>query len=212
MREKPQILFFVTTLIMALALQSGLGQTRQASESQHPERVGLMILQYDPKGECLPVQISGLLMGGPSKQAVTSAARIKNLSAKPVSAVKLGWYVVGHDEGIKLARPGSCSTPSETITSVITGETARIELEHLDQNETCKIATQNAASVIGAADKTVIVNSPIISMDDVKALTTDGTLETVKGDYVILVAVSEVEYEDGSRWELGGVPWRSTTQ
>ncbi len=87
-----------------------------------------------------------------------------------------------------------------------------IELEHLDQNETCKIATQNAASVMGAADKTVIVTSPIISIDEVRALTTDGTLKTVKGNYVILLAVSEVEYKDGTKWELGAVPWRSKTQ
>lgn len=81
MRKKPQILLFVTTLIMALALQHGLGQTRQAAENQQPPEKGLMILQYDPKGECLPVQISGFADGRQSRQSPQRhALRISQLN------------------------------------------------------------------------------------------------------------------------------------
>ena len=158
----------------------------------------------------MPVKVTSLLMGGPSHDVVLAAVAVRNVSDKPVKAIRLSWYALPSEEGSRLAR-GACDAVAEAeATPILSGKSARIDVGTLAAEESCSIAMERNAAQMAAVSRPVLVDAPIIALKEISSLTADGTIRTLKEDYVILIGVSEVEYADGTRWESGGIPWRNS--
>jgi hypothetical protein len=207
MRTRRTMPLLAALLIGGLAVQPGLANRRQEPTAPQFPKQGLMVVQYPAKGGCLPLVVTRLLMGGPNHDVVTSAATIKNLSNGTISRVKLGWYAVALGDATRILKE-QCGALAPGVEPVLSGETGLIDVGSLAEGESCSIVMPYAASQVAGKGRTVSVDVPIIAMKDISVLTTDGTLQTVKGAYGILVAVSAIDYADGTKWKVSGLPWQ----
>lgn len=195
---------FALLILLTLPLQSNSGQILE-QENQLPAKSGLVMVPYHaPPTGCHPVAVKAVSIGAQPPEWLTSQVIIESLSDKPIVAVKLRWDIYGRAVGLKKAR-SSCDALPDAAEIYLSGTTSLIRVERLVKGERYDISTnsQRVRTPFPVA-KTIFVAEPIIAWDEVKELTLDGTRDTFKGDYAAVMYVSEVHYEEGTKWE-GGV-------
>jgi hypothetical protein len=148
---------------------------------------------------CHPVEVRAVSIGAQPPEVLTSQVVIESFSDKPVAAVKLRWNVYSRDVGRKKAR-SSCDATPEAADIYLSGTTPLIQVGHFAKGEVYNI-TSNPRATFPLATKTIVVDRPIIAWDEVMGLTLDGTRATFKGAYTAIIYASEVQFEDGTRWE-----------
>ena len=165
---------------------------------QRPASKTIAVLPYyHPRGGCQPAEVKVVVMG--SREALTSQVTVVNFSEKPVKAMKLGWNVYELNAGNKRVL-SECAATLEPAEVFLTGSTPLIQLGPLSKNETCNISL-NPLMVEAPATKTVFVEQPIITWDQIKPLTVDGVLGHFKENYVVVLYVSEIQFDDGATWQ-----------
>ena len=187
---------FTLMMLLTLSLQVNLGQVG-AQEAQSSKKKITVVSYHGPAG-CHPVEIKAISIGAEPPEVLTAQVTIKSFSATPVTAVKLGWNVYRWNVGIK-KRWSGCDDSPESAETFLSGTTPLIQLGQLAQKETCNIST-NPLRIKWPATKTVFVEQPIIAWDQVKPLTLDGTRDTFKDDYAVVMYVSEIYFADGTKW------------
>jgi hypothetical protein len=205
MRKRKTATIYKCLLVIALTSSPTLCSSKPASARQEPGK-NLSIIQYPLRGKCLPLTITSLLMGGPNHDVVTAGAAVKNVSEKPIAAIKLSWHTLKPADATAIGT-SPCGTVTGPVELILSGETARIDVGSLAPGESCAIVMPYAAAHMATGGRTVTVNQPIISLKDIEELTTEATLKSLKRDCTIIVAVSEIEYADGTKWKSGGLPW-----
>src|SRR5215204_3726428 len=191
-------------ILITLSSQSNSGRI-QAQENPPTSKRGFFTVRpyYHsrnyPRAGCHPVEVRVVSIGAQPPEVLTAQVVIESFSDKPVAAVKLRWDVYSRDAGRKKAR-ASCDATPEAADIYLSGTTPLIQVGHLAKGEVYNI-TSNPRATFPLATKTIIVDRPIIAWDEVKGLTLDGTRATFKGDYAAIIYVTEVQFEDGTRWE-----------
>ena len=155
-----------------------------------------------PRTGCHPVEVKLVSIGAYPPEVLTSQVVIESFSDKPVASVKLRWDVYSRSLGRKKAT-ARCDVTPEPGEVFLSGTTQPIQVGHLANGELCNI-TSILGATVSFATKNIFVDQPIIAWDQVKSLTLDGTRATFKGEYGAIIYVSEVQFEDGTKWE-GGV-------
>lgn len=160
-------LIAVLVLLACLAVAMGYESTNPAQGDQLPIgewTVGFHL--YQAKGfDSIPVRVTSITSRG--NIGLTNVA-LQNRSVKPVTAVKIGWYVSTEDG------PG---------TILAKGESPLLTLpETLQANESLQLSL-----------------SPVSLAKILKPIVKGNTL---RGDFSIQVAVTEIVYEDGPSWKF----------
>jgi hypothetical protein len=188
---------FSLTILLILTAQLNPGQIG-VQEAQSPKKKFSVVGYYPSPVACHPVLVKAVSIGAKPPEVLTAQVTIVSFSAKPVTAVKLRWDVYRWDVAMKKRRSG-CDGSSEAAEIFLTGTTPLIQLGQLAQNETCNISTYPLL-IASPATKTIFVEQPIIAWSEVKPLTSDGTRNTFKDDYAAVIYVSEIQFEDGTKW------------
>lgn len=205
---KNRLKIFIPALASVLLLtshpnfsQTGQGEIKQVSLQTFK---GHLIYALGGK-KCLPAEVTGIGQGGAPPEGLEVV--IKNFDRKTIQAVKLGWYFV---EDKSMTLPGrflraACDAPPLQDKIVLSGNTQLIEVGPLDSQQTCVIG-KGPLRFKYDVDKTALTDFHLMTIDDIKELTTDGTIRTLKGIYSVVLAVTEIHYADGSTWKLDGAP------
>lgn len=201
MNHKIGSLAFALMMLFTLSLQVNLGQVG-VQEAQSSKKHFTVLGYYPSPIPCHPVQVRAVSIGNKPPEVLTAQVTIVSFSAKPITAVKLAWSVYRLDVAMKKRR-SACDVYPEPAETFLSGTTPLIHLAQLAQKETCHISTYPLL-INSPATKTAFVEQPIIAWDQVKSLTLDGTRNTFKDDYAVLVYVSEIHFEDGTQW-TGGI-------
>ena len=139
---------------------------------------------------CDPAEVKLVAFGRQPKEAVLAQVAIENRSDKVVAAVKLGWKVYDDQEGKRIGH-SPCGAPAPSTEAFLIGTSPLIQLEALSPKETSNIGI-DPLPIPRSATKTVFVDRPFITVDDVKSLPLNR--------YTVVVFVSEIHYEDGTTW------------
>ena len=190
---------FALTLLLTLTFQTSFGQQVAPDTPKAPKKSIAFVPYYHPPAGCYPVEVKFVSLGGQPQHVLLAQVTIESFSAKPVSAVKLGWNVYKRDVGNRIAL-SPCDVTSDAAEVLLSGISPLIELGALLRNETVNIGT-NPLKLPMPATKTFFVDQPLIVWDEVKSLTDDGTPKTLKDDYTFLLYVSEITFNDGTKWE-----------
>jgi hypothetical protein len=141
-------------------------------------------------------------MGSVNPAILTSMITIKSFSEKPVKALKVTWDIYQWDTGMKKRR-AACDAATEPAEVFLSGTTPLIEVGRLLKGEHYTISL-NPQEMWSAqqVNKVVLVDWPIVGWDELKPLSRDGkTRGNFKDDYSGIIYVSEIHFEDGTRWE-----------
>ncbi len=189
----------VLLVISVLSLQTLAQSLTQQSET--PSKRRFTMLPYLRKGGCHPVEVKSIAMGSVNPEILTSMITIKSFSEKPVSALKVRWDIYQWDTGMK-KRKAVCDAPAEPAEIFLSGTTPLVEVGRLLEGElfTISINPQEMRSA-QPVKKVVLVDWPIIGWNELKPLSIDGTRGNFRDDYSGIVYVSEIHFEDGTRWE-----------
>lgn len=187
---------FTVMMLLALSLQTSLGQGMGAGGQAAKKR--FTVLPYKGSVACHPVEVKAVSIGGAPLEVVTAQVNIESFSPKPVTAVKLAWNVYRMNAGLR-KRSSGCDENPRSAESFLSGSTPLIQLGQLAEKETVNIGI-NPMPYKYPATKTVFVDQPIIAWDEVKALTTDGTRDTFKDDYALVMYIAEIHFADGTKW------------
>ncbi len=192
----------VLLLLCSLSCQTVFTQSvSQQSESFSKRKFS--ILPYVRKEGCHPAEVKAISMGAVPPEALTTMIAIKSFSDKPISALKVRWDIYQWDIGIKRQR-GICNVAGDPTEIVLSGTTPLIEVGRFVKGETYTISS-NPTDVQPAfpANKVVQVDWPIIGWDQLKPLAIDGPRRVLKDDYLGIIYIAEIHFEDGTRWEAG---------
>jgi hypothetical protein len=206
---KNRLRTFLPALAFVLLLTSHphFSQTGQGEANQVSQQMSRGHLIYALGGKkCLPAEVTGIGQGGAPPEGLEVV--IKNFDRKTIQAVKLGWYFV---EDKDMTLPGRflrtpCEAPPLPDKIILSGNTQLIEVGPLDSQQTCAIGKQPLKFKYNDVDKIALTDFHLMTIDDIKELTTDGTIRTLKGIYSVVLAVTEIHYADGSTWKLEGAP------
>ena len=180
-------------LLMVTALS--FAQTPPQTPGKHFAIVGF----YQSQASCHPVEVKAVSSGfRPPDVTVTSLVVVESFSSRPVTALKLSWMFFGWDEGLRRRRE-PCEPLAESK-AVLSGTGPLIQVGELLEKETCTITSGQPAVSGPPTTKTILIDQPIIVWDDVKSLTLDGTLDTLKDNYAGIIYVSELHFADGTVW------------
>jgi hypothetical protein len=142
-------------------------------------------------------------MGAVPPEALTTMIAIKNFSEKPISALKVRWDIYQWDIGSKRQR-SVCNVAADPTEIVLSGTTPLIEVGRFVKGETYTISSNPPDVQLSfPANKVVLVDWPIIGWDQLKPLAIDSPRRVLKDDYMGIIYVSEIHFEDGTRWEAG---------
>lgn len=198
--------------LLLLTIQPNFGQEEAKQVSPKSSKNYLQAVFNNRTGRekgCLPAEVMSIGQGGAPPEGIEVV--IKNFELKIIQAVKLGWYVIEDPDRTlpgRMLRP-PCDAPPFPEKVILSGQTPLIKLGVLYPNETCAIG-KKPLKIFSAgtffADKVFLMDERPFTMDMVKELTTDGTWDTFKKPYSMLIAVSEIHYDDGSTWKLAGAP------
>lgn len=164
-RSKLSILAIAITLAcVALAV----GYVRNNAANKQLPRTGWTVGFHSYRAEgfdSIPVRV--ISVTSKRHQGLTNV-ELRNQSSKPVTAVKIGWYVSSEDG------PGTILTK---------GESPLLSLPATLQ-----------------ADGRLQLSVPPVSLAKILKPVVKGN--TLRGDFSVQVAVTEIVYEDGSTWKL----------
>lgn len=185
------------TLLLTLAFQTSLGQQVAPEAPRVPGRSIAVVPYYHPSGGCHPVEVKVIALGGQPQGALLAQITIESFSAKPVRAVKIGWNVYRSDVGVRKSL-SPCGVTAEAVEVLLSGITPLIEVGELLKRETVNIST-NPPRIPMPGLRTVFVDQPLITLDEVRSLREDG--KAFKDDCTVLVYISEIDFSDGTQWE-----------
>ena len=198
MKYRAAIFLFAILVILAFSLQTDFAQGVTRPTESSPKKFS--VVPYLRDENCNPVEVKAVSNGARPPEVFTALVTIKSFSDKPVKAVKLRWDV--YDWGIgNRKRTAACDAAPEPAEIHLSGTTPLIEVGQLLKGEVYNISSNPEMTSPFHASKTIMVERPIIAWDELKSLTTDGTRETFKDDYLGLMYVVEIQFSDGTRWE-----------
>lgn len=187
----------VMVMLLTLSLQVNLAQVG-GQEAQSSSKHFTVVGYHHWPAPCHPVEVRNISIGTKPPEVLTPQVTIESFSPKPVTAVKLTWSVYKMSVGLAKRR-SDCDGSPEPAEIFLSGTTPLIQLGELAQKETCNISTYPLL-VNNPTTKIVYVVQPIIAWDEVKSLTFNGTRNTFKDDYVLMMYVSEIHFADGTKW------------
>jgi hypothetical protein len=184
-------------MLLTLGLQASLGQDGGMRVDRSISKRQFTVVPYKGPVACHPVEVKAASLGTEPPEVVTAQVNIESFSTKPVTAVKLAWNVYRMNPGLR-KRGSGCEENPRAAESFLSGSTPLIQVQLLEK-ETVNIGI-NPMPYKYPATKTVFVDQPIIAWDAVKSLTSDGTRDTFKEDYALVMYISEVHFADGTKW------------
>lgn len=188
---------FTLMMLLTLGLQANLAQGGlQVDDSTRKKK--FTVVPYKGPVACHPVEVKAASIGAEPAEVLTAQVNIESFSAKPVTAVKLAWNVYRMNAGLR-KRSSGCDDNPKSAETFLSGSTPLIQLGQLAEKETVNIGI-NPMPYKYPATKTVFVEQPIVAWHEVKVLTSDGTRDTFKDDYALVMYISEIHFADGTRW------------
>jgi hypothetical protein len=186
-------------MLLTLGLQANLGQGVGDSRATNADstKKRFTVRPYKGAVPCHPVEVKAVSLGTEPPEVVTAQVNIESFSVKAVTAVKLAWNVYRMNAGLRKGSSG-CEENPRAAESFLSGSTPLIQVQLLEK-ETVNIGI-NPMPYKYPATKTVFVDQPIIGWDAVKSLTSDGTRDTFKEDYALVMYISEIHFADGTKW------------
>lgn len=184
-------------ILFTLAFHPSLIQNLKAQQTQPSVRQRFVIVPAAQR--CQPAAIKFVSFGKQPPDALLAQVTVENRSDKVVTAVKLGWKVYNYSEGIKISL-SYCDAKPASAEVFLSGTTPLIQLEALTAKATSNIST-NPLVIPTPATKTVFVDHPLLTAEDVKSLPLDNPTPKIK--YAVVMYVSEIHYDDGTTWEAG---------
>ncbi|HYJ85647.1 MAG TPA: hypothetical protein VEW46_06315 [Pyrinomonadaceae bacterium] len=196
MKHRTLVLLVISTLCLPIAFAQSLTQ-----QSEAPFKRQLTMLPYLRPEGCHPVEVKAVSMGSARPEVLTSLVTIKSFSEKPVTLLKVRWDMYKLDVGLKKRR-AACDAAAEPAEILLSGTTPLIDVGRLLKGELYTISSHpQEMSSARRVSKVVLVDYPIIAWDELEPLSIDGTRRGLKDDYGGIVYVSEIHFEDGTRWE-----------
>jgi hypothetical protein len=186
-----------TLILFMLAFHPGLIQEFKAQQTQPSVRQRFVIVAAAQR--CQPAVIKSVSFGKQPPDTLLAQVTVENLSDRVMTAVKLGWKVYPYPEGTKISL-SYCDAKPASAEVFLSGITPLIQLEALSPKGTSNIST-NPLVIPTPATKTVFVNHPLLTAEDVKSLPLDDPTPRIK--YTMVMYVSEIRYDDGTTWESG---------
>ena len=193
--------FSLTLLVIsALSLEINFAKSlTQQIETASQKKFSIM--PYLRTAGCHPVEVKAISMGSVQPEVLTSLVAIKSFSDKPVTALKVRWDIYKWDIGTKKQR-ASCDAAVEPAEIFLSGTTPLIEVGRLVKGEIYNIISDPLrVNDPYPVNKVIFVRWPIIAWDQLKSLSIDGSRGKLKDDYLGIVYVAEIHFEDGTRWE-----------
>lgn len=187
---------FTLMMLLTFGWQVGLGQGSGIAPEAAKKK--FTVLPYKGPVACHPVEVKAASIGAEPAEVLTAQVNIESFSAKPVTAVKLAWNVYRMNAGMR-KRISGCDENPRPAETFLSGSTPLIQLGQLAEKETVNIGI-NPMPYKYPATKTVFVEQPIIAWDEVKSLTSDGTRDTFKDHYALVMYISEIHFADGTKW------------
>lgn len=208
MNRKLKSLGLVLAFVLSLASQPVFGQSEMQQKSVKAFKGFLSPVPNNRAiNGCYPAEVTVVSQGAPPPEGLEVV--VKNFHWKIINAVKIGWYIA-EDEGISLARRIlniPCDAPPLPDKIILSGQTSLIDIAPLHPQQRAAIAKKPSKFKYDQwADKIVLTDSPLFTIDEVKELTTDGTWKTFKKVYTVIMGVSEIHFADGSVWKAEGSP------
>ena len=148
--------------------------------------------------QCHPAEVKGFAFGKQPLDVLLAQVIVGNRSNKAIVAVRLGWRVYSYADGNRVAN-SPCDTPP-SLEPLLAGTTQLINLNALAPNETSNISTDPLILPVQAT-RTVFVDRPFLTAEDVKSLPLDGPPRKIK--YTAFLYVAEIQYTDGTTWTAG---------
>ena len=148
--------------------------------------------------QCHPAEVKGFALGKQPFDVLLAQVIIGNRSNKTIAAVKLGWRVYSYADGNRVANTRCDNPPS--VDALLAGTTQLIQLNALAPTETSNIST-NPLILPVQATRTVFVDRPFLTAEDVKSLPLDGPPRKIK--YTVILYVAEIQYTDSTTWTAG---------
>ena len=179
------LLLFFAGMVMILL--------HNASAQELPSSVRQRFTIFPAYRPCDPAQVNSFALGRQPLEAILAQVTVENLSEKTIVAVKLRWNVYEQQEGRRVSL-ASCPPDSRSGEVFLTGATDMIQLTSLNPKEITAIGI-NPLPVPTSELKTVIVDRPLVMVDDVKSDAIGST-----GKYALVIYVAEVHFNDGTRW------------
>lgn len=184
-------------LVLLLAVAFNLSPDRNLKAQQRPMTIRQRFTIVPANQRCQPASLS-LSFGYQPDDALLAEVTVENRSDKTLTAVKLGWKVYDAVNGTKM-QIGFCDAQPPDAEILLSGSTQLIELEALASKETATVSI--APLVVGIpATKTIFIEHPLLTANDVKSLPLTDPTPGFK--YAVVVFVSEIHYADGTTWEI----------
>ena len=196
MKSNIQKALLGTLLLFTLAFHPSLNQNSQAQQPALSLRRRFVIVPANQR--CQPALVKSVSFGRQPPDALLAQATVENRSDKVITAVKLGWRVYNYPEGTKV-QLAFCDPQLPSAEVFLSGTTQLIQLEALASKETSTISISPLV-LATTATKTVFVDHPLLTAEDVKSLPLDSPTPIIK--YEVVVFVSEIYYADGNTWEI----------
>ena len=154
----------IPILLLCLAVTTGHGIEDNDRLPAGDWSVGFHL--YQAEGfDSIPVRVTSVRS---ERDKGLSGVALRSRSSKPVTAIRIGWYV---------------STEGGAGTIVAKGESALLSLPAtLNENESLQFSLTSASLFK--------ILSPVVKG------------KTLRGDFSVQVAVTEIVYEDGSTWKF----------
>jgi hypothetical protein len=196
MRSNIQKALLGSLLLFTLTFHTGLNQNLKAQQPTPSVRRRFVIVPANQR--CQPASVKSVSFGRQPPDALLAQATVENGSDKVITAVKLGWKVYSYSEGTK-GLLAFCDPQPPSAEVFLSGATQLIQLEALASKETGTISISPLV-LPTTATKTVFVDHPLLTADDVKSLPLDSSTPIIK--YEVVMFVSEIHYADGTTWEI----------
>jgi hypothetical protein len=182
-------------IIFTLAFHLSLIQDLKAQQNHPSVRQRFIIVPAVQR--CQPAEVKSISLGNQPLDALLAQVTVENHSDKVIIEVKLGWKVYDYSQGTRTSL-SYCDAKPVSAEVFLAGTTPLIQLESLKPKETSNISTRPLV-VPTPATKTVFVDHPLLTADDVKSLPLDDPTPKIK--YAVVMYVSEVHYDDATTWE-----------
>jgi hypothetical protein len=184
-------------ILFALALSALLAPAMASQKPQPSIRQKFLFLPA--YRECRPAEVTGFALGNQPLDVLLAQVYVRNRSPKIIAALKVGWTVYEYKYGIEVAS-SACVTEPQAASALESGSSELIVLGSLAPAETINLGTSPLV-IPTPKNRTIFVDHPFVTADDVKSLLTEEREKAQK--YMIVIYVSEIHYADGTIWTGG---------